>query len=967
MKKLLFLLLLFALVFPLPMSADENLCPQFSQHSAGEGFVDYESHEYINGFLSIHFKLAPNSNHKLGTAYKLLRSSDCQEAAPGGWWSMGTFDIPQEVNNFSIRFYQRINFGEYKYRVYNDDTNQVINCDACDTGFWNMVYFGGEPPHKFWLTLYTPYDFGYIPNLSVLPPTRFIASAPDIEQPEYTGKTPVLIVPGVLGSNLIKGDSNLWVNPVKMVNDFSDQFMDPLQFTENLVPLDSSILLDNVIRKESYLFFDFDYTFGLINIFSNQGYTENKDLFTFPYDWRYGVTGVYGDGTNNVGKLKQKIEAIKLQTGSPKVDIIAHSNGGLLVKKYVMENPSNHSINKAIFVGVPNLGAPKAVKVLLQGDNFGVKGLSDEEMKKIAKNMPGVYDLAPGKNYFDAKGSYVKIIEQKFMATDPVRDLDFSAVRQFLGGDHGLNYAAYDNGQALHNNAFENFDLRTAGVDMYNIVGCKSGTIGGITEVRSKDFFGNPLFNYRRPSIVSGDETVPYESANSIKVDDGKVYYAKKYTHSEMLSANGTRELIVNLILGQNLLKMGSNIIPRQGVLADPSHCELNGKKIDILSPVDIEVFDQSGNRLGKAADGSLESNIPGADINVFGDKKFVYLPTDSGEVYDIKLKGEGEGRFTLNVQDISGSQEGSTEVFPNLPVSPRLLGNLSLGANSSVLKLDNNGDGVVDNTLNPAAVLNPNQSQDLLPPVSTSTLVGTMGQPGFYRSNVQITLSAKDVVVPGYELETSGLLSLKFRLDNASSTPYSTYSSPILVEGEGKHTLEFFSTDKAGNNEEVQTVNFVIDKTAPEFTIQFNTVSKDFDYAATDNQDIPVSIVCNTTQCSSSDMAGNASIFKYEKKSLANSKNLLLKSINYNRKITNFDPNLFNVIYSLNKGEMAEISQTILIKNQQVANIMYNRKLNQSIYTDWSKGTKPVITKLEGLKYLQLQTNNSKIKVNQK
>ena len=48
-----------------------------------------------------------------------------------------------------------------------------------------------------------------------------------------------------------------------------------------------------------------------------------------------------------------------------------------------------------------------------------------------------------------------------------------------------------------------------------------------------------------------------------------------------------------------------------------------------------------------------------------------------------------------------------------------------------------------------------------------------------------------------------------------------------------------------------------------------------------------------------------------------------------------------------------------------KLANIFYSKKLNQSVYLDWSKGTAPVITKYPGLKYLQLQTNNSKIKIN--
>ncbi|MBL8031580.1 MAG: hypothetical protein JNK33_04640, partial [Candidatus Doudnabacteria bacterium] len=175
-------------------------------------------------------------------------------------------------------------------------------------------------------------------------------------------KTPVLIVPGVLGTNIGKGVDKLWLDIDHNLSDIGDQFMDPLQFKSDLTPLDTSLTIDEVVRKPSVLF---DYTEGLIQEFIGQGYVENQDLFTFPYDWRYGVSGKDGNGVVvNEEALKQKVQAIRTQTGSDKVDVVAHSTGGLLVKRYVQDHPASHHIGKAVFVGVPNTGAPKAVKVL---------------------------------------------------------------------------------------------------------------------------------------------------------------------------------------------------------------------------------------------------------------------------------------------------------------------------------------------------------------------------------------------------------------------------------------------------------------------------------------------------------------------------------------------------------------------------------------------------------------------------
>ena len=74
-----------------------------------------------------------------------------------------------------------------------------------------------------------------------------------------------------------------------------------------------------------------------------------------------------------------------------------------------MDNSTDNHIGKAIFVGVPNTGAPKAVKALVQGDNMGVLGLSDQEIKNISANMPSAYDLLPSQQYYNNAGSFVKV------------------------------------------------------------------------------------------------------------------------------------------------------------------------------------------------------------------------------------------------------------------------------------------------------------------------------------------------------------------------------------------------------------------------------------------------------------------------------------------------------------------------------------------------------------------------------
>jgi len=679
----------------------------------------------------------------------------------------------------------------------------------------------------------------------------------------------------------------------------------------------------------------------IIQEFINQGYVEGQDLFTFPYDWRYGVN------QSNVDALKAKIEEIR---NSGKVDIIAHSTGGLLVKKYIMDNPGEHHINKAVFVGVPNTGAPKAVKVFVQGDSFGVPALAEAEMKKIAENLPVVYDLAPSQKYFDDKGSYFRTIKQKLLAKDEVKNLNHFETIDWLTSQRGMNQTAYDNATNLHSLSFDNFDLRTQGVDQYNIVGCKSGTIGRIIEKnQGGSLFGGPIIKYLEPEEVPGDGTVPLESATNLPVDSDKKFYALSANHGKMLSQNGIRQQIVNIIADAGLDTDGK-------ISQDINDCNLKGKAVSIYSPLSLEVFDQFGNRLGFADDGSLQNDIPGADFNVFGDHKFVYLP-EEGAPYTIKFDGTGDGTFTLGIDDIDENQTTQSQNFINIPVSTATLGTLEFVDDLAQLLLDNDGDGTVDQTLSPNAVLDPNQSQDLVAPISTSTLTGLVGSPGFYRSNVNITLSATDPIIEGEEDQTSGVFKTLFKIDGGS---FQEYAGTTTITSEGNHTLEFYSVDNAGNNEAVQSIQINIDKTAPEFTVAFSLSANDFVFKAVDSDAPPQ---CSAKECVAVDEAGNESKITFQKNKLLTLRSLALKTIKQNTQTSVFPDNLL-VVNNLNlNGQLKDFNQTILIKKQELGRVDYVKKKDISNISELTKqGFKRY--SLPGVHYLEIETLGSVLKI---
>ncbi len=773
-----------------------------------------------------------------------------------------------------------------------------------------------------------------------------------------SSKTPVLIVPGVLGTDISKDGSKLWLDPAHNITSASDNFMDPLQFNTNLTPSDTSLSVGNVVSKVGPNFYSFDYTDGLINEFKNQGYTEgtgaNDNLFLFPYDWRYGVS----DSTEAL--FKQKIADIMSQTGSDKVDVVAHSTGGLIVKKYVADNESAHHIGKAIFVGVPNTGAPKAIKVLLQGDNFSNPFLSQSEMQKLAKNFPVVYDLAPSSTYYDKVGSFVTVIKQKPFTTPTSKDLSFSETNSFLTTDHSLNSTALSNAQSLHSTTFDAYDMRTAGVDVYAIDGCKAGTIGKVIERNHTGLFGDTSITYDQPFMVAGDGTVPFVSANNLPIDTANKYFALQSDHGKMPSQNGIRQEIVNLISGSTLSTKDTK--DRDLITQDISKCVYKGKIISIYSPVDISATDIEGNTTGIASDGSVINDIPNADIEIMGDHKFLYLPDDDNTTasYSIGITGTGNGTFTLKNQTISGETITGTEVFSNIAVTTSTKGTISLGSGNTAttIALDKNGDGSTDVTISPTTTVDQNKSIDILPPVTTATISGTKGVDGYYRSSVSVTLSATDPVVSGKENQTSGVLKTVYKIDNGDEQTYTT--TPISITTEGAHTITFFSTDQAGNNEDMQTLAIVVDKTAPEISAVFNVTTKDIDFTSTDNISTKntITLADDDDTITATDQAGNKTIMKLQDKDRKHKLIATIKSLSYNGTSVDISKNALNFYWKLNKNNsLNKLEQYAKNKKEYLIHADYITSDNTTKISGKDKNGK-VDKTITGLALLKISTD---------
>src|SRR5439155_10525955 len=96
--------------------------------------------------------------------------------------------------------------------------------------------------------------------------------------------------------------------------------------------------------------------------------------------------------------------------------------------------------------------------------------------------------------------------------------------------------------------------------------------------------------------------------------------------------------------------------------------------------------------------------------------------------------------------------------------------------------------------------------------PFTSASLSGRLGTDGWWLSTVSVTLTASD--------DNSGVASTSFRVDGGA---WQAYTSPMAISGDGEHTVDFYSTDNAGNVEGWHSVGFRIDATAPQTAISLD------------------------------------------------------------------------------------------------------------------------------------------------
>ena len=240
-----------------------------------------------------------------------------------------------------------------------------------------------------------------------------LAVKPDLErlyqQSREVSQPPVVLIHGLMGSTLTNSQSGeeVWVGNVTrlLFSNYEETRLeiDPQSLLPKASPLEATGLLNRVVGRDFYA--------GITRTLKSAGgYRRAKvgeaqpasarNYYVFTYDWRQ-------DNAKTAGKLSQYIKQIRLDYANPelKVDLIAHSMGGLIARYYLRYGEQDtlddndfeinldgaSSVRRVILLGTPNLGSVGALHSFIKGFKISSRAVPTE----VLATMPSTYQLFP--------------------------------------------------------------------------------------------------------------------------------------------------------------------------------------------------------------------------------------------------------------------------------------------------------------------------------------------------------------------------------------------------------------------------------------------------------------------------------------------------------------------------------------------------------------------------------------------
>lgn len=386
---------------------------------------------------------------------------------------------------------------------------------------------------------------------------------------------------------------------------------------------------------------------SLVETFEKNGYTKDKDLFPFPYEWRES-------NVDTALLLKEKVKAIEAEAKWPRVDIVAHSMGGLVAREYIETDSGVGAVDQLVTLGTPEGGSPSDYLAWDGGSFTGFFGLLIKE----------VFTQEAKENGYDTVFDYIRnapipSVRELLPTYSYLRDKDSGDLRSypnltprntflerlnsggFLEKLDPVSFTAIV-GKTSDNKTIKTIRVEDPSIEIMN--DSEKAVLWGYGKPDGYDDFSGD----RGLELGKGDGMVPIESAMSIPADE-TVEVDSVHTDLPEKSA----ERVFRVLTGHDPKKEAAST-SIDSLLA-----------FFVFSPVDIQVVSPSGKRMGKDfSTGKFLNDIPGAYYTGFDTKnEFITIPNPEKGNYAVLTEGTDTGSYRVETSLLREGEDGDEEV----------------------------------------------------------------------------------------------------------------------------------------------------------------------------------------------------------------------------------------------------------------------------------------------------------------
>ncbi|MBI2673979.1 MAG: hypothetical protein HYX23_01730 [Candidatus Zambryskibacteria bacterium] len=372
------------------------------------------------------------------------------------------------------------------------------------------------------------------------------------------------------------------------------------------------------------------------------GYEEGKDLFTFPYEWR--DSNVF---TANL--LDDKIEQVKSICQCDKVDIVAHSMGGLVTRSYIQSADYDEDVDQVIFLGTPHRGSVIDY----------IKWEAGQFVPEFFDTLAGLFFSAESvRNGYTSVFDYIRnrpisSIQELLPTFDYLKDQDTEVIRIYPS-----NYPRNLFLENLNNNIS---NLLDSGVEIINIAGnTGENTAEKIRVITSTK---RDLWEHGEPDgfyIIPGDHGLENGAGDGTVTALGSTLnnlipnYGSNASHRRLPTIEENK--IFNILTGKvatTNIDNGFEISPVVLLL-------------QLLSPIDVLVTVPDGRKIGKNFSTSAEYNeIPNAFYSGFQtDNEYITILNPQDGEYKVEVQGTSRGgKYGILTSYISDTFATTTQI----------------------------------------------------------------------------------------------------------------------------------------------------------------------------------------------------------------------------------------------------------------------------------------------------------------